>query len=120
MPQKNDISLQRLRGKSRTDLLFQEGKMLHTPHLRCCFYPEEKEKIFSCGVAVPKRKVKKAVKRNRIKRQLRVALKTNEDLLCFGGLGMLFFKGKNEISTEKIIEETSILFQKINEVEVKN
>ena len=115
MPQKNDISLQRLRGKSRVDLLFQEGKMLHTPHLRCCFYPEENEKIFSCGVAVPKRKVKKAVKRNRIKRQLRVALKSNEAHLSFGGLGMLFFKGKNEISTAKIIEETSILFQKIKE-----
>jgi len=115
MPQKNDISLQRLRGKSRVDLLFQEGKTFHTPHLRCCFYPEENEKIFSCGVAVPKRNVKKAVHRNRIKRQLRVALKSNEGHFSFGGLGMLFFKGKTEIPTTKIIEETMGLFQKINE-----
>ena len=110
---KNDFSLKRLKSKYAIEHLFSEGKVLSTKHLIFRIAKQDETDAFYAGVSVSKRNFKKAVHRNHIKRQLRVALKTHENLLSFPGNGMLIFKGRKQISTQSIIEETQRLLEKL-------
>ena len=110
---KNDFSLKRLKSKYAIEHLFSEGKVLSTKHLIFRITKQDEADAFYVGVSVSKKNFKKAVNRNRIKRQLRVALKTQEHLLSFPGNGMLIFKGRKQLSTPSIIEETQRLLEKI-------
>ncbi|WP_445386396.1 ribonuclease P protein component [Robiginitalea sp. IMCC44478] len=71
---------ERLSGKKRWELLFREGKQLKAFPLSLYYLPAEKSDPpgFRAGFAVPKRSVKKAVDRNRIKRHLREAYRTQK------------------------------------------
>jgi len=114
MPQtKNDLTLKRLKSKYAIEHLFTEGRVLGTKHLIFRITKQEEASAFYVAVSVSKRNFKKAVDRNRIKRQLRVALKTHEHLLSFPGNGMLIFNGKKHLSTQSIIEETQHLLEKL-------
>lgn len=109
---KNEISLMRLRGKSRIDLLFEHGKVYRTSTLMLRVLKEEKGNSMAVSVSVPKKNFSKAVHRNRIKRQLRVALKSLEAPLSFSGICMLLYTGKELPETLFLIEETRSVFQK--------
>ena len=110
---KNELTLKRLKSKYAIEHLFTEGKVLSTKHLIFRVVRQDKASVFYAGVSVSKRNFKKAVDRNRIKRQLRVALKTHEHLLSFPGNGMLIFKVRKQLSTQSIIEETKRLLEKL-------
>lgn len=110
---KNDFNLKRLKSKYAITHLFTEGEVLRSKHLIFRVAKESKSTVFYAGVSVSKRNFKKAVDRNRIKRQLRVALKTNEQLLSFPGNGMLIFKGRKRVTTASIIEETRQLLEQL-------
>ena len=110
---KNELTLKRLKSKYAVEHLFTEGKVLSTKHLIFRVAKHDKASAFYAGVSVSKRNFKKAVDRNRIKRQLRVALKTHECLFSFPGNGMLIFKGRRQLPTKSIVEETQRLLEKI-------
>ena len=111
----NDIDLKRLKSKYAIEQLFADGTVLNSKHLIFRLMKESEGQAFYAGVSVSKRNFKKAVDRNRIKRQLRVALKTHENNLSFPGNGMLIFKARKALSTLAIIEETKSLLENCNE-----
>lgn len=110
---KNDFNLKRLKSKYAIAHLFSEGEVLRSKHLIFRIAKENNANCFYAGVSVSKRNFKKAIDRNRIKRQLRVALKTNEKLLSCSGNGMLIFKGTKPLTTAFITEETRQLLEKL-------
>ena len=111
----NDIDLKRLKSKYAIEQLFADGTVLNSKHLIFRLAKESEGQAFYAGVSVSKRNFKKAVDRNRIKRQLRVALKKHESNLSFPGNGMLIFKARKALSTLAIIEETKSLLENCNE-----
>lgn len=109
---KNNFDLKRLKSKNAIEHLFTEGEVLRTRHLIFRLAKKEEGNAFYAGVSVAKRNFKKAVDRNKIKRQLRVAIKTHEHLFSFPGNGMLIFKGTKALTTPAIIDEAHSLFKK--------
>lgn len=74
---------QKLKSKKQIDLLFMEGKNIKSYPLKLIFAPiESSEKPgLKTGVSVPKKLVKTAVKRNRIKRMMREVFRKNKYLV---------------------------------------
>ena len=70
-----------------------------------------KHLLIYVGVSVSKRNFKKAVDRNRIKRQLREALKAISPI-PFAGSFMLVYKGRKLPNTQNLIDEAKLLFAK--------
>ena len=114
LTKKNDVSLKRLKGEKRIELLFRRGQRLHSTHLILHYLPLEQEEVFHLGVSVAKQRFKKAVDRNRIKRQLRMAIESNKQLLSIGGFGMLIFKSREKIETNTLALECGALFKQVN------
>ena len=108
---KTKPSLKRLKSKIIIDRLFQEGKGLHSKHLFLRLIEDETSSDLYAGVSVSKRNFKKAVDRNRIKRQLRGVLKALSPI-PFAGSFMLIFKGKKLPITQNLIDEAKLLFAK--------
>lgn len=80
---KNTLSKEeRLSWKRYIDLLFAEGQSFVAFPLRVVYLPmEEKEEtlaLVSIMISVPKKKFKRAVKRNQIKRQVREAYRVRK------------------------------------------
>ena len=97
----NKAKVYRLKGKTNVDLLFETGLVIHTKTLLLKTIKDEKKQALFIGVSVPKRLFKKAVDRNKIKRQLRESIRLLPKELLFSGSAMLIYKGKTKpFSTE--------------------
>ncbi len=72
---------EKLKSKKKIELLFEEGKSISKFPIKVFFLPVENSKKTQAGFAVPKRNFKKAIDRNRIKRQLREAYRLQKHLL---------------------------------------
>ena len=111
---RNIGSLNRLKGKKLINTLFGEGKTFHSKHLLLKVFktPDSKVRV-RCGVSVGKRNFKKAVDRNKIKRQLRVVLQKTAKELPFAGVYMLVFKGNSVLLTQELLLELNLLIKTI-------
>ena len=92
------IKYERLKSRKRIQFLFSDGKSVKAfPVLAVYSKSEAAGNILELGVSVSKRRFKRAVDRNRIKRQMREAFRQNRDLLpvenCQFSL-MLIYLGK--------------------------
>ena len=110
--EKNKVSLKRLKEKNTISFLLRKEKIFIAPTCPLRFVRGEKG-LFYAG-SVPKRNFKLAVDRNRIKRQLREALKQNEMSLSFAGCGMLLYKVKNTSLHLFWWKETASIFEQLN------
>ncbi|HET8809342.1 MAG TPA: ribonuclease P protein component [Flavobacteriaceae bacterium] len=75
---------EKLKSKKLFDQLFSEGKSVNAFPVKLVFVPIENQENASThktGVSAPKRKFKKAVDRNRLKRLLREAFRKNKHLI---------------------------------------
>ena len=107
------ISLRRLKSKRVLDQLFDSGQIIRTRNLLLRYQLIETVPAFYVGVSVSKRNFKKAVDRNRIKRQLREGLREADSQNFFYGNCMLIFTGKKASETMVLKEEISALFNKM-------
>lgn len=80
---------QRLTGAKRVDAIFASGKSFISYPLRVVYLQHEQSPIASCSIliTVPKKRIKKAVHRNRIKRLVRESYRINKELVSNIELG---------------------------------
>ncbi len=105
------IEIKRLKGKILIDKLFEKGVTYRSKNLIFRYIEvSENDNILYAGVSVSKRNFNRAVDRNRIKRQLRVALKETEINLT--GACMLIYTAKEILETKSIIQETQAIFER--------
>lgn len=109
---------ERLCSRKALEALFGGGsKSILAYPVRAVFQKTEETGI-RIMVSVSKRFFKRAVKRNRIKRQLREAYRLNKRILqpAEGGLNIAFLWNSNELlPSAKVIEKMQTLLSKINE-----
>lgn len=72
---------EKLKSKKHFDQLFSGGKSMSAFPVKLVFSPIENGSTHKTGVSAPKRKFKKAVDRNRLKRLLREAFRKNKHLI---------------------------------------
>jgi ribonuclease P protein component len=102
---------EKLRLKKDIERLFEKGKNKFYMPLSVKFLKIEEASKNLCGVSVPKRKMKKAVDRNRLKRQMREAYRLNKHILEAEDLKyhMMFVYSKNEKSPYQDIEKAMVI-----------
>lgn len=111
---KRNNHLKRLKSKTLIDQLFLKGEGVRSGKLLLRFVKDEKMDGLYAGVSVTKRRFGRAVDRNRIKRQLRVALKSVESDLSCRGYCMLIYQGKKHPETSELMSDCTTLFSKID------
>lgn len=72
---------ERLKSRKTIELLFLEGDSFTRPPVKMIFLPVEGIEVDQAGFSVSKKIFKKAVDRNRLKRQMREAYRNNKHLL---------------------------------------
>ena len=74
---------ERLSGTKRIDALFEKGSSFICYPLRVLYMEQEQSTLAECSilVSVPKKRIKKAVHRNRIKRLIRESYRLNKKLI---------------------------------------
>jgi ribonuclease P protein component len=75
---------ERLSGRKRIEHLYANGKSFHLPSIRVMWILNTEEEILSLSqvmFSAPKKKFKKAVTRNRLKRLMRESYRKNKHLL---------------------------------------
>ena len=109
---------ERLCSRKALEELFEgSNKSMLAYPIRAVFQKTEETGI-RIMVSVSKRFFKRAVKRNRIKRQLREAYRLNKHLLkpASGGVNIAFLWNSNDLlPTAKVVEKMQNLLNKINE-----
>ncbi len=103
--------------KALEELFAGSSKSILAYPVRAVFQKTEETGI-RIMVSVSKRFFKRAVKRNRIKRQLREAYRLNKHILqpSEGGLNIAFLWNSNELlPTPRVTEKMKTLLSKINE-----
>lgn len=109
---------ERLFSRKAIEELFNGGHQSVSVYpIRAVFMPKEQSGV-RIMVSVSKRYFKRAVKRNRIKRQLREAYRLQKDLLLpmSGGLDIAFLWTSDEMmSTEKVSQRIHNILQRIHE-----
>ena len=111
------ITLNGLKGKELIDALFRKGAVRRSKNLHLkVLEAKESEAVLYVGVSVPKRNFKRAVDRNKIKRQLRSAIKNAEENIPFSGACMLIYTGRKHPLTSELVEGVKELFGQSNSV----
>lgn len=100
----------KLKSQKAIDKIFSDGKNFHRFPVRAVyFYEAELESELKIGVSVPKKKFKKAVDRNLLKRRIREAFRLNQEKLKFSGkLNIMFIYSGKEIVPYSEIEKSMV------------
>ncbi|MFV9483522.1 ribonuclease P protein component [Christiangramia sp. ASW11-125] len=113
--------LEKLKSKKHIDLLFAEGRNLKSYPLKLIYAPiqtSDKPEL-KTGVSVPKKLVKTAVKRNRIKRLMREAFRKNKYLvtsdLAISHAFMFIYISRDEIEYSKMEKNMIKLLKNFSE-----
>jgi len=98
--------------------LFEEGKTYTKYPLKVIYLPQEDDKKTQAAFAVPKRNFKKAVTRNRIKRQMRETYRLHKQLLSANNgknFALLFlYLGKDTPQYTRLEIATMALLKKLD------
>ena len=106
---------EKLRLKRHIEQLFETGKYQGFSPLNLKYLKFDEPGKNLCGVSVPKRKIKKAVDRNRIKRQMREAYRLHKHLINSEThhLHLMFVYSKSEKTSYQEIEKAMIVLLKL-------
>lgn len=74
------MKIRRLKGRNQIRLLFETGETVSKGPFLMRFMSSEKKGDCCVGISVPKKKIARAVDRNRIKRQLWAIIRNNKSL----------------------------------------
>lgn len=122
---------ERLHKKSEIDLLFDQGKRIHDQYFTLIHAPlpkgSDQNDNLKFMIGVPKKKVKKAVDRNLIRRRIREAyrlhrgalksvLNENEQTL---GIGIIYNKS-GEVNYKEIEVKIILLLRRLEDIYAKN
>lgn len=109
---------EKLKSESLIRVIFEEGKSITSYPLKLIYIDIKvpaKAKV-QCGVTVPKRNFKSAVKRNRIKRLLRESYRLNKEQIfnnIEGSFAFLFlYIGKEMPEYEEVEKQMRVILQK--------
>ncbi|HET8838700.1 MAG TPA: ribonuclease P protein component [Flavobacteriaceae bacterium] len=113
---------ERIKSKKVFEKLFSEGKSINTFPLKLVFVPLEvqEEKLNKIGVSAPKKRFKKAVERNKIKRLMRESFRKNKYILnnTKANYALLFiYIGKEIMTYSQIFASMEKLLRKFVEQE---
>lgn len=100
----------KLKSQKAIEKIFTDGKNFHRFPVRAVyFYEADLEQELKIGVSVPKKKFKKAVDRNLLKRRMREAFRVHQkNLKLKGKLNIMFIYSSNEILPYPEIEKSMI------------
>lgn len=104
---------ERVTGEKRIEKLFTDGQSFIAYPLRVVFmeYECEKPRSASVLISIPKKRLRLAVQRNRMKRLIREAYRLNKHLFCGTclkdgcGIDIAFIYIKNELSEYAAVEK---------------
>ena len=114
---------EKLKSKKLIEDLFQKGKSVKNFPMRLIYLPLEKEQDvrFQTGVSVPKRIVKTAVQRNRIKRLMREVYRKNKYLVSNASGNpyafMIIYVTPKEMGYDELFTAMERLMKKFKEKE---
>lgn len=112
---------ERLKSKKAIEALFSDGYKITSYPIKLIYLTNENPTAIShqVGFSVPKRTIKKAVDRNKIKRRMREAYRKNKQLLTIFNPTKLFlmfiFTGKENCSYAVIEEKIKSILLRLNE-----
>ena len=90
------IQTKQLNGKSTVDYIFEKGVIAKSENLLLKYVLEPNTGVYRSGVSVAKKRFKKAIDRNHIKRYLRLAIAHLNENDLFESSGILEYKcGQN-------------------------
>jgi ribonuclease P protein component len=110
------MKIKALKGREVITALFKQGAVVKAPPLLMRYQKNDALPNLHLGVSVPKTKFKKAVDRNRVKRQLRAILQKNQAAVCdafehTGHQGMLLYLD-NKIPESSLLESHLLVLLK--------
>lgn len=110
------MKIKALKGREVITALFKQGAVVKAPPLLMRYQKNDGLPSLQLGVSVPKTKFKKAVDRNRVKRQLRAILQKNQAAVCdafehTGHQGMLLYLD-NKIPESTLLESHLLVLLK--------
>ncbi len=115
-----------LKSKKNIDLLFAKGKGISSNPIRIVYYYEENERILpQVMFSVSKKNFKKAVDRNRIKRQMREIYRLNRDRLFLPDrknsfLLAFIFTAKEKIPYNILEKKLNLALERLKAISVQD
>ena len=106
------MKLRPLRGNNKIDSLFKNGLSSHSPSLILKFQLDDNSLFKEFCVSVSKKKIPRAVDRNKIKRRTREVLRKNKEVVYKNGGGwyMFIFSSQKILTFSEIEEDLLSLF----------
>lgn len=112
----------KLKSRKAIENIFSHGNSFHKHPVRAMYFFEASDSEIKIGVSVPKKKFKRAVDRNLIKRRMREAFRKNQQKLHLQGkLHTMFIYTSGEILSYREIEKSIIaLIDFLNSISNEN